>query len=57
MKVDWSKMTEEMYSCPDCGFQFPVWRTKGRRRSKEHVKSLYCPKCDDQKQFVRIEDR
>jgi hypothetical protein len=28
-----------------CGYTFPVWRKPDRRRGKDHMKWLYCPKC------------
>jgi len=53
MNIDWSKMVEEIYRCPDCDFKFNIWRKKGRRRSNDHIKSLFCVQCNEQKQFIR----
>lgn len=56
MNVDWSKMTEEIYKCPDCGFHFNIWRKMARRRSSNHIKGLFCVSCNKKKQFRRVID-
>lgn len=44
--------TVEEYICPDCGFNFMVYRLPQARREKGHIKDLYCPFCDEDKGFI-----
>ena len=32
--------------CPDCGMEIPIPRNHGRLRDENHIKDLYCPKCN-----------
>lgn len=33
------------FICPECRNKFPLPRQKSKRRSKGHIKDLYCPFC------------
>jgi hypothetical protein len=41
----------EMYVCPDCGLDFPVWRPAHKRRKRGHLKKLWCVTCREEKNF------
>lgn len=44
---------EEYYACPDCQFGYTIWRMRGRGREKDHLKKLYCPNCNEDKNFKK----
>jgi len=46
-------MVQEIYECPDCGYTFPVWRSRGGIREMAHQKWLFCVKCGMDKDFVK----
>lgn len=38
-------MVEETYVCPDCGGEMYVPRKHSAKRSKNHIKDLWCVTC------------
>lgn len=43
------------FKCPYCGLEMTVPRNKARMRGKDHIKTLYCVKC--QKRVNMTENR
>ena len=37
--------------CEECGKQFPIMRSKGYKREKNHIKDLWCPFCKAESKF------
>ena len=35
------------FKCPECSNSIPLPRMKNARRSKGHIKDLFCPYCND----------
>lgn len=48
----WNKVLKvaEIYIC-DCGFEFLIYRPVCLRRKKGHLKSIWCPRCKERKNF------
>lgn len=42
--------------CKDCGTVMPVPRNKGKRREKNHIKTMWCPVCKEMKNMVEVRD-
>ena len=38
--------------CKRCGGTFPIRRRRGRRRKRNHVKTMWCPWCKQVTQHV-----
>ena len=45
------------FHCPDCDMVMSVPRFDHRRREKDHIKDLYCPRCKGVKKMVENEIR
>lgn len=45
----------EHYMCPKCKFIWEIPRPMARKREKSHLKKLYCYRCDDEFNFVKVE--
>ena len=46
--------TIENYKCSECGSVFPIPRKCGKKRGKDHVKDLWCAKCNKTMKFRRV---
>lgn len=42
-----NKFEISMFTCPHCGTNFPIPRSKSMRRERNHIKDLYCIKCNE----------
>ena len=42
------------FICPECGNKFPLPRAKSMRRSKNHIKDLWCPHCKKKVKTLEI---
>lgn len=40
------KTTVSIFICTQCGISFPIPRKNGKQRQKNHIKDLYCYKCN-----------
>ena len=40
-------MTQTKLKCTKCGSVYPMWRNSGWRRKEDHIKHLYCFKCQE----------
>ena len=40
------------FTCPSCGKVFPLPRKRGSRRSRGHIKDIYCPFCKETKKYI-----
>ena len=47
-------MINSDFICPECGTVIPLPRIHGRRREKNHIKDLYCPRCKEVRKFKEI---
>lgn len=47
----------EKYVCDETGFDYDIWRPKGKKREKGHLKMLYCPICDLEHNFTKKEEQ
>lgn len=45
------------FICKECGGEFPLPRQKARRRTKGHVKDLWCPYCQKVVKTTEIRPR
>lgn len=45
----------EEYECPDCGYIWPIYRSKSRMRERGHLKRIYCVQCREEKNFKKRE--
>ena len=52
--ASWNRCEISMMECPDCGKFFPIPRNKGRRRSYNHIKDLWCAFCKAEKTMLEF---
>ena len=48
--------TISYFICPECGKSFPLPRSKSMRRSKGHIKTLYCVFCNKETDAIELRD-
>lgn len=48
------KLVEEVYQCPNCENIYTVWRKSSQQRKKEHLKWLFCYRCNKNRNFAKI---
>lgn len=49
------KYSERVYSsfiCPECGLRMTIPRRRSRKRAEGHIKTMYCAKCNEVRDFV-----
>ncbi len=47
--------TKRYYStltCTECGLKMTIPRPRAQKRAEGHIKTMYCAKCDDIRDFV-----
>ena len=42
--------------CIECGNIFPIMRSKGYMREKNHIKDMWCPVCKKESKFIERGD-
>ena len=44
----------EVYKCPCWRYTQRVYRGKGKKRKRNHMKVLYCPICKQYRNFMKV---
>ena len=47
---------ESTFICTECGNKMYLYRDVNKRRSKGHIKTMYCPFCKNERMFKEIRD-
>lgn len=47
-------VTERVFECPACKQKIIAYKKSSRRTAENHIKTMYCFKCKDVKNFVQI---
>lgn len=44
-----------LFICPDCQTVVPATKTRGKHTEDGHIKTMYCYKCQEDREFEQIE--
>lgn len=46
-------VTERRFKCSECGAIMTAYKSSARRTADGHIKTMWCPWCKAEKQFVQ----
>lgn len=47
-------MTERQFKCTECNAIMTAYKSSARRTSEGHIKTMYCPWCKKETDFVQF---